>query len=93
MLFNIVKDMAHKILLTKLVLIDSDLKPYLAALLVVVLYKVYDMICIPKKGNMIKLIEKEFENFLGNEETKIYNYYSTLLWYYCLHALSKKSVN
>lgn len=60
--------MAYKVPHTKLVLVDSDLCPYLTALLVAVLYRVGDMILVPKKVNVIAFTEKEFENLLENEE-------------------------
>lgn len=37
----------------RLVLIDSDLNPYLAVLLVADLYKAGDMIRVPSKGNVV----------------------------------------
>lgn len=43
-LFDIAKGMARKVLLIKLVLMDLDLDPYLAVLLVAVLYKARDAI-------------------------------------------------
>lgn len=58
MLFDIAKGMVHKVPLTKVVLMDSDLHLYLAALLVAVLYKAGNAICIPKKGNIIALTKK-----------------------------------
>lgn len=87
MLFEVVKGMTHKIPLTKLVLIDSDLHLCLDALLVVVFYKAGDMIWVPKKGNAIALIEKEFEKFLENEGVKIYNGYGLFSRDYRLHVL------
>lgn len=64
--------------LTKVVLIDSELHPYLGALLVGALYKVGDTIRVPKKGDIVKLIEKNFEKSLANEGVKISNNYIIL---------------
>lgn len=86
MLFNIAKGIAHKVPLTNLVLVDSNLCPYLAVLLVAVRYKVGNGIQVPKKRNMIMLTE-DFEKFLANEEAKFNNNYDTLARYYRLHLL------
>lgn len=51
MLFNIAKGMVRKEHLTKLVLMDSDLHSYLAALLVAVVYKAGNSIRVLQKGN------------------------------------------
>lgn len=85
MLFNVINGKAHKVPLTKLVLMD--LRPYFFALLVAVLYKVGYSIRVQKKGNIIELTEKEFENFLANEGAKTYNNYDTLVWDYHLYIL------
>lgn len=79
--------MAHKVPLTNLVLMDSNLYPYLVALLVVAIYKAGVMIRVPKKGNAITLKKKKFENFLVNRGSKIYDNYGILARYYCLHPL------
>lgn len=78
MLFNIAKDMAHKMPLIKMVFMDSDPRPHLDELLVAVLYKAWDAICVPEKQNMIELVAKEFESFLVNETAKIYDSFSML---------------
>lgn len=54
--------MAHKVALTKFVPMDLDLRPYLAALLVAVLYKAGNAIWVPKEGNIIILTKEEFGN-------------------------------
>lgn len=59
-------------------------------MLVAMLYRLGDVVRVLKKGNMIKLIEKEFENFLKIEGAKIYNSYSTFVGDYHLHALPKE---
>lgn len=70
MIFNIAKSIVCKMPLTKLDLMNSDLRPYLTALLMVVLCKVEDVIHIPKKKSMIKLVKKKLENFLVNKKAK-----------------------
>lgn len=52
-----------------------------------VLHRAGGTICIPKKGNIIKLMEKVLESFLANEEANIYSIYGTLVQKYCPHAL------
>lgn len=47
MIFDIAKDMMYKVPLTKLVLMDLDLHPYLTVLLDAALYKVGDAIKVP----------------------------------------------
>lgn len=79
MLLDVAKGMSCKVLLTKLVLMDSDLRPYLAVLLLAMLHKSGDVICIPMKSNIIELIKKDFNNFLANKGAKIYNNNSILL--------------
>lgn len=90
MFFDVVKGMIHKVPVTKLVLKDLDLHPYLAVLLVAVFYKSGDAIRVTQKGNGVLLTEKEFENFLANEGAIIHNDYSTLPWEYCLHSLHEE---
>lgn len=68
----------HKVPLTKLVFMDSDQRPYLDELLIAVLYKALDAICVPERGNVIKLVKIYFESFLVNEIAKIYDNYSML---------------
>lgn len=88
--FDVMKGMAHKVPLTKLVLIDSDLHPYLAALLVAALYEARDAIIVPSKRNVILFTKKRFENFLANEEAKIYKNYGTVAWNCHFYVLSKE---
>lgn len=57
MLFDIAKGIAHMVLLTKLVLMGSNLCPYLAILLIMVQYKTVDAIRVLRMGNIIKLME------------------------------------
>lgn len=72
-----------------LVFMDYNLIPYLTVLLVVVLYKVGDLIRIPKKRNVIDLTEK----FLANKGAKIYDNYGALLQDYRLHVLPEEPVD
>lgn len=72
---------------------DSNLRSYLAILIVVVLYKLGDTIWVPKKINVIDLIEKEFEHFLAYSGAKIYDSYSTLIKDYHLHELPKEPLD
>lgn len=65
MLFYVTKGIARQAPLIKSMLMDSDLRSYLAALLVAALFKAGDAIRVPKKDNMISLTEYEFENFLA----------------------------
>lgn len=58
MLFEVAKGMVRKVPYTKLVLMDLDLHPYLAALLVAALYMVGYATRVPQKGNNIEMTER-----------------------------------
>lgn len=87
MLFDVAKDMSHKMSLNKLGLMDTDLRPYLDVLLVVALSKARNAIRWPKKRNVTALMEEELENFPANEGAKIYDYYGILERDYHLHSI------
>lgn len=89
--FDLVKGMMHEMPLTMLVLIDCNLRLYLAALLMMALYKSRHGICISKKKNVIELKE-ELENFLRSKTAKLYGNYSKLVRNYHLHELPKELV-
>lgn len=55
MLFNLEMGIGREVPLVKLVLMDSDLRPYLAALLAIVPYITVDAIHAPKTRNIVKL--------------------------------------
>lgn len=84
--------MAHGVPLTKQVLVDLDLCPYLAAFLAA-LYMAGDSIRLPKKGNIIELKEKELEDFPANKGAKIYDKYRTLARDYRLHTMPREPAN
>lgn len=90
MIFDITKGMAHKAPLTKWVLMDLSLHPYLNVLLVAVLYQTEDAIRVPSKGKVISYTKNKFKNFRTNKGAKNYNNYGTLVQDYCLHMLFEK---
>lgn len=70
---------------------DSNLRPYFFALLVVALYIEGGMIHVIKIRNVIRLME-DFEKFLENKGAQIYNH-GILAQNYRLHTLLEKPVD
>lgn len=63
-------------------MVATNLRPYMAALLLEVFYKAGHAILVPKKRNMMKLIKKKSMTFLANEGATLCKY-STLARDYC----------
>lgn len=76
-----------------MVLLDSDLYPCLAVLLVAALYKVGYAIRVPQKASVVKLTEQEFDNFLTSEGSKIYYNYVNLMQGCCFYINLEELVN
>jgi hypothetical protein len=64
--------------LTKLVELDGDVRPYLAALIIAALHKAGDALVVPDQMTIRKVTEQEFENLLVSEAGKAYDNYGII---------------
>lgn len=60
---DVAKSMVDKMPLTKLVLMDLDLQPYLVALLIIALYNTRDPIRVLEKRDIVELTKKNLRIF------------------------------
>ena len=75
LLFDFARWLAHRILLTKLVELDGDVRPYLAALMVAALAWVGETLVIPKGMRISMMTREAFDNMLLKEGGRNYNNY------------------
>ena len=78
MLNDIARGLARRVPLTKLVQLDGDVRPYLAALMIAALHKAGETLVIPDKMAIKRLTEEEFDNLLKTEAGKTYDNYGTI---------------
>jgi hypothetical protein len=78
LLNDIAGGLARRILLTKLVQLDGDVRPYLASLMIAALNKAGDELVVPDTLRIRKLTEEAFENMLKAEAGKTYDNYGTI---------------
>ena len=64
--------------MTKLVELDRDVRPYLAALMIAVLHKAGDALVVPDQMTIQKVTQQEFENLLVAEAGKNYDNYGII---------------
>jgi hypothetical protein len=73
MLNDIAQGLARRVPLTKLVQLDGDMRPYLAALMIAALHKAGDTLVIPDKMAIKRLTKEEFDNLLKTKAGKTYD--------------------
>jgi hypothetical protein len=78
MLNDIARGLARRVPLTKLVELDGDVRPYLAALMIAALHKAGDALVVPDQMTIRKVTEQEFENLLVSEAGKAYDNYGII---------------
>ena len=59
--------------MTKLVSMDHDLRPYLAALMVAALHRAKDKLVIPDDLELVKVTREQFDHMLQTEAGKTYD--------------------
>ena len=80
LLFDVTCGLAHRVPLTKLVELDGDVRPYLAALMAATLVRAGETLVVPE-GMRISTISREaFDNMLLKEARCNYNNYGLVSW-------------
>ena len=75
LLFDVARGLARRVLLTKLVELDGDVRPYLAALMVATLARAGETLVVPE-GTRISTIRREaFDNMFLKEAGRNYDNY------------------
>ena len=64
LLFDVARGLARRVPLTKLVELDGDVRPYLAALMVAALTKAHETLVIPDSLNFRQVSQEAFKNML-----------------------------
>lgn len=67
MLQDIARGLARRVPLTKLVALDSDVRPYLASLLISAVHRAGDTLVIPSDIKLRYATEEEFNNLLKEQ--------------------------
>ena len=80
LLFDVTHRLARRVLLTKLVELDGDVRLYLAALMVATLVWVGETLVVPE-GTLISTMTREaFDNMLLKEASHNYDNYKLVSW-------------
>ena len=75
LLFNVAHGLAHRVPLTKLVELDSDIHPYLAALMVTTLAWVGETLVVPERTCISTMTREAFNNMLLKQASHNYDNY------------------
>ena len=79
-MFNVTHGLAQIVLLTKLIKLDGNIRPYLTALMVATLLRVGKTLVV-SEGTQITMITREaFNNMLLKEASYNYNNYRLVSW-------------
>ena len=75
LLFDVARRLARRVLLTKLVELDSNVRPYLAALMVAALVQAGETLVVPEGTRISTMTREAFNNMLLKEAGHNYNNY------------------
>ena len=75
LLFDVTCGLAHHVLLTKLVELDSDVRLYLATLMVAALAQAGETLVVPEGTHISTMTREAFDNMLLKEAGRNYNNY------------------
>ena len=75
LLFNVTRGLAHQVPLTKLVELDSNVHPYLAALMVAALVRAGKTLVVPEGTRISTMTREAFNNMLLKEAGHNYDNY------------------
>ena len=78
MLQDIARGLARRVPLTKLVTLDSDVRPYLASLLISAVHRAGDTLVIPNDIKDRYATEEEFNNLLKEQAGQSYDNYGMI---------------
>ena len=77
-MFDIARGLARRVPLTKLVAMDGDVRPYLAALMVAALSRAKDTLVVPDDLRIQTVTRENFENMLAEQSGRAYDNYGTI---------------
>ena len=80
LLFDIAHGLARRILLTKLVELDGDICPYLAALMVATLARAFKTLVVPEGTSISTMTREAFDNMFLKEASHNYDNYGLVSW-------------
>ena len=78
LLFDVARGLARRVPLTKLVELDGDVRPYLAALMVAALVRAHETLVVPDTLQLRRVSLEAFENMLQAEAGKAYDNCGTI---------------
>lgn len=78
MMHDIARGLARRVPLTKLVALDGDVRPYLAALMVAAIHKAKGELIIPEDLKFRRVTINEFENMIAKDSGRVYDNYGTI---------------
>ena len=78
LLFDVARELAHRVPLTKLVELDGDVRPYLTALMVATLAQAGETLVVPEGTRISTMIREAFDNMLLKEAGRNYDNYGLL---------------
>ena len=65
LLYDVARGLARRVPLTKLIELDSDVRPFLASLIVAALHKAGGTLVVPDTMNLRRVTETEFQAMLA----------------------------
>ena len=87
LLFNMARTLAKKMPLMKLVELDQDVRPYLAALMVAAMAKAGQVLHVPRRLSVREVPDQEFDELLRTMAGQQYHSYSMVGCELCGGAL------
>ena len=75
LLFDVARGLARRVPLTKLVELDGDVRPYLAALMVAALARAGETLVVPEGTRISTMTREAFDNMLLKEAGRNYDNY------------------
>ena len=78
MLIDVARGLARRVPLTKLIALDSDIRPYLASLMVAALHRAKDKLVVPNDLEIKRVTREQFDLMLQKEAGRTYDNYGTI---------------
>lgn len=77
-MFDVARGLARRVPLTKLIHMDSDVRPFLASLLVSAVHKAKQPLFIPEGLKLREMAQKEFDNMIAEMAGETYDNYGVI---------------
>ena len=78
LLHDVAKGLARRVPLTKLIELDGDVRPYLAALMVAAMHKADERLIVPEGFKVREIAQEQFENMLAKTAGQQYENYGAI---------------